>query len=107
MQRHGKPKEKVYVFELVDDADGELFNVTTGQTLIVNWNCPNGNRNGWVLNGNGCCPNITNLYLLPEGFIGERTVSVTQSGTVRVGSYSNYATFAVQNGTITVTVINP
>lgn len=78
-----------------------MLDVTEGQSITVQWETPadvTQNQNGWVLNGNGCCPNIAQIRNVGEN--GERTLVITQSGQVRVGGYANYQTFNLSVGSI-------
>lgn len=78
-----------------------MLDVIAGQTITVQWESPSDitlNSNGWVLNGNGCCANIGQIRNVGEN--GIRTLSITQSGQVRVGGYSRYETFSLSEGSI-------
>ena len=86
-------------------SQGALLGVTEGQVLLIDWDCQNEfvNANGWILNGNGCCDNISQVRQV--GRTGQRTITVTASGTVRIGAYSANRTFAVQYGTIRIRIM--
>ena len=99
---------KYWDYEFVFDSRysiGTLFDVTEGQKFLISWDCPDGNQNGWVLNGNGCCSNITNLRNADVGRTGQTTREITASGTVRIGCYRTSTTYAVQYGTIRIKLI--
>ena len=80
------------------------LDVTEGQVLVVKWDVSRSNLNGWILNGMGCTSSdITQLRYVGEK--GTRTLTVIQSGKVRVGAYSNNGTFAARGGTIKIRVL--
>jgi len=102
-RRREMMSSRIWDYEFVFDdqgSAGELFDVIKGQVIQVAWDCPNGNKNGWVLNGSGFCENIRRL--LEVGNVGSRIVTVASSGTVRIGSYANSRTFAVRFGVIRI-----
>ncbi len=101
-----KSKEKVYVFNFSGNIGGKLLAVKEGQRLAIEWDCPNGNQSGWVLNGGGCTDWNSN-QLRYAGETGKKTTNVIATGNVRIGAYNANANFSVRNGTITVTVISP
>ena len=105
MLKKEKKTSQTYTFEFKNNSGGRLFDVEEGQTLRVSWDCPNGNLNGWILNGNGLTTNIGQIRNV--GISGSATRYVTGTGSVRVGSNSAGTTFAVQNGTIIIIVEYP
>ena len=96
---------KIYRFNS-SHSTGAMLEVTEGQTLVLEWYCPNGNKNGWVMNGYDYCTSIRRIGM-EAGRSGRQTVPITATGSVRIGSYSANSTFAVQRGTIKVRVIDP
>lgn len=81
---------------------GYLLDVTEGQTLVVDWDVSDSNLNGWILNGNGCTENIGQVRKV--GTKGQQTLTVTVSGKVRVGAYSDVGTFSAANGVIKIRI---
>lgn len=95
------PEQWDYVFVKEKQFVTWMLDVTEGQSITIQWETPadvTQNQNAWVLNGNGCCPNISQVRYVGEN--GEQTLTITQSGQIRVGGYAGYETFNLQVGTI-------
>ena len=92
-----------YVYQFENQTGGYFLDVTEGQTLVVDWDAPEGNLNGWVLNGYGYIENLGQIRNI--GRKGQRTLAVTASGQVRVGAYSVHGTFSLQNGVIKIRIL--
>ena len=95
-----KAEQWDYVYTKTYGSQSWVLDVVEGQVLTVKWESPseNINLNGWVLNGNDCCESIRQIKSV--GVNGERTLTVTASGKIRVGANSTNATFALSTGSI-------
>lgn len=103
--KKAQKSSQTYTFNFVNNSGGRLFDVEEGQTLLISWDCPDGNLNGWVLNGNGLTDDIRQLRTV--GTSGNAVREVRGTGQVRVGSNTSGTTFAIRNGTVIITVEYP
>lgn len=93
-----------HVYTFTNNTGGELLNVTAGQKLLIEWDCPNGNLNGWIMNGNGnTSKDLAQIRTI--GLSGTDSINVTGTGQVRIGAYSTSGTFSVKDGIIKVKLI--